>query len=308
MLDSATRAVVARFMSENKASSNHLLCLGYGYSAQALARVLDPQRWRISGTTRNKRPPSTGGAVAPIPFADAGDAIAHATHILISIPPDGQGDPTLLHHAEHFAGLANLRWLGYLSTTGVYGDTGGRPVDESAALVPTSDRSRRRIKAEFDWQDLAARHGLPLHIFRLAGIYGPGRSTLDQVRAGTARRIVKPGHAFSRIHVDDIATALALSMDNPQPGAVYNLCDDAPAEQIDVVTYACELLGREPPPAIPFEDAEPAMSPMQRSFWDDNRRIDNTRAKTELGLVLKYPTYRDGLTAILAAQFNDPKI
>jgi nucleoside-diphosphate-sugar epimerase len=237
--------------------------------------------------------------VTLIPFAEAGAAIADASHILISIPPDTRGDPTLRRHASRFAGLTHLKWLGYLSTTGVYGDTGGRPVDETAALVPTADRSRRRIKAEFDWQDHARTHSLPLHIFRLAGIYGPGRSPLDQVRAGTARRIVKPGHAFSRVHIDDIVTALTLSMSNPQPSAIYNLCDDAPAEQIDVVAYAYELLGQEPPPVIPFEEAEPTMSAMQRSFWDDNRRIDNTKAKTELGLVLKYPTYRDGLAALL---------
>jgi dTDP-D-glucose 4,6-dehydratase len=295
-------------MSEDKApSSSHLLCLGFGYSAQALAAALDPVRWRVSATVRDKKPRSPARPVTLIPFAEAGDAITDATHILISIPPDTNGDPTLRRHASHFTGLTNLKWLGYLSTTGVYGDTGGRAVDETAALVPTADRSRRRIKAEFDWQDIAAHYQLPLHIFRLAGIYGPGRSPLDQVRAGTARRIEKPGHAFSRIHVDDIAAALALSMSNPQPGAIYNLCDDAPAEQIDVVAYACELLGREPPPVVPFEAAEPDMSPMQRSFWDDNRRIDNTKAKAELGLALKYPTYRDGLRAILAAQIKDPR-
>lgn len=304
MLDSATRAVVARFMSENKAQ---LLCVGFGYTAQALVAALDPARWRVTATVHNTQPRLLFPAVARVPFADAGAAIAEATHIVISVPPDRQGDPTLSRYAAHFAAPTNLQWLGYLSTTGVYGDTAGRQVDETAALVPTADRSRRRIKAEFDWQDLAARHGLPLHIFRLAGIYGRGRSTLDQVRAGTARRIVKPGHAFSRIHVDDIAAALALSMDAPQPGAIYNLCDDAPAEQIDVVTYACELLGVEPPPAVAFAEAEAGMSAMQRSFWDDNRRIDNTKAKTELGLVLKYPTYREGLSALAAAVLSDPK-
>jgi nucleoside-diphosphate-sugar epimerase len=295
-------------MSEHKAHPlYHLLCLGFGYSAQALAAALDPTTWRVSGTVRDKKAHASVRPVTLIPFAEAGAAIAEATHILISIPPDTRGDPTLRRHASRFAGLTHLKWLGYLSTTGVYGDTGGRPVDEAAALVPTVDRSRRRIKAEFDWQDHAAAHNLPLHIFRLAGIYGPGRSPLDQVRAGTARRIAKPGHAFSRIHVDDIVAALTLSMSNPQPGAIYNLCDDAPAEQVDVVAYACELLGQEPPSAIPFEEAEPTMSALQRSFWDDNRRIDNTKAKTELGLVLKYPTYRDGLMAIQAALLNDPK-
>jgi hypothetical protein len=306
MLDSATCTFVARFMSENKAHisidlpSSRLLCLGYGYTAQALAATLDRAQWHVSGTVRDKKPRPAARPVTFIPFADAGPAIAEATHILISVPPDTRGDPALRRHASRFAGLTQLKWLGYLSTTGVYGDTSGRPVDETAALVPTADRSRRRIKAEFDWQDHAAMHNLPLHIFRLAGIYGPGRSPLDQARAGTARRIHKPGHAFSRIHVDDIVSALVLSMALPQPGAIYNLCDDAAAEQVDVVAYACELLGIAPPPVIAFEEAEPTMSPMQRSFWDDNRRVDNTKAKTELGLVLKYPTYRDGLRALIS--------
>jgi dTDP-D-glucose 4,6-dehydratase len=288
-------------MSENKAKPpNHLLCLGYGYCAQALAVTLDPATWRISATVRDKKPKAATRPIDFVAFADAPHIFAEATHILVSVPPDTHGDPVLRDHGEHLAGRTQLQWLGYLSTTGVYGDTGGRSVDETAALVPTADRSRRRIKAEFDWQDLAATHTLPLHIFRLAGIYGPGRNTIEQVRAGTARRIHKPGHAFSRIHVDDIVQALTQSMAAPQPGAIYNLCDDAPAEQIDVVTYACGLLGIEPPPVVAFEDAEPAMSAMQRSFWDDNRRIDNTKAKTELGLVLKYPTYREGLAALLS--------
>jgi nucleoside-diphosphate-sugar epimerase len=288
-------------MSENKAKPrNHLLCLGYGYCAQALAATLDPAMWRVSATMRDKKPKAPARPIDFVAFADAPPIFAEATHILVSVPPDIHGDPVLRDHGIHLAGLTRLRWLGYLSTTGVYGDTGGRSVDETAALVPTADRSRRRIKAEFDWQDVASAHGLPLHIFRLAGIYGPGRNTLDQVRSRSARRIHKPGHAFSRIHVDDIVQALTQSMAAPQPGAIYNLCDDAPAEQIDVVTYACELLGIEPPPVIAFEDAEPAMSAMQRSFWSDNRRIDNTKAKTELGLVLKYPTYREGLAALLS--------
>ena len=236
-----------------------------------------------------------------IPFAEAGPAIATATHILISIPPDTKGDPILRRHASHFASLSALRWIGYLSTTGVYGDTGGRAVDETAALVPTADRSRRRIKAEFDWQDQAATNALPLHIFRLAGIYGPGRSPLDQAKAGTARRIAKPGHAFSRIHVEDIVQALTLSMRAPQPGAIYNLCDDEAAEQIDVIAHAFALLGMAPPPPIDFDEAVKTMTPMQRSFWEDNRRIDNSRIKRELGLTLRYPTYRDGLAALHTA-------
>ncbi len=279
-------------------SKNRLLCVGFGYVAQALAVSLDRAGWDVSGTIRAKKVPAQPKPVTVVPFAEAGPAIATATHILISIPPDTRGDPVLRRHASHFATLSDLRWIGYLSTTGVYGDTGGRAVDETAALVPTADRSRRRIKAEFDWQDQAATNALPLHIFRLAGIYGPGRSPLDQARAGTARRIAKPGHAFSRIHVEDIVQALTLSMTAPQPGAIYNLCDDEAAEQIDVVACAFSLLGIEPPPPVDFKEAVKTMSPMQRSFWDDDRRIDNGRVKRELGLTLRYPTYREGLAAL----------
>lgn len=289
-------------MPEDK---SHLVCLGYGYVAQALAATLDRAHWRISGTVRGTVPPVPSRPVTLLPFAEAGTAIAEATHILVSIPPDATGDPTLLRHGSRFGGLTRLKWLGYLSTTGVYGDTGGRPVDETAALVPTAERSRRRIKAEFDWEDRAKQDNLPLHIFRLAGIYGPRRSPFDQIRAGTARRISKPGHAFSRIHVEDIVGALTLSMRQPQSGAIYNLCDDEAAEQVDVIAYACSLLGVEPPPSIDFAEAEPSMSAMQRSFWEDNRRIDNSRIKRELGLTLRYPTYREGLAALANSHVRD---
>lgn len=287
---------VSEIISGNKA---HLVCLGFGYVAQALATTLDRSAWEVSGTIRDKNPIRQPATVTFVPFAEAGPAIATATHILLSVPPDTRGDPVLRRHGSQFAGLSKLRWLGYLSTTGVYGDTGGRPVDETAALVPTADRSRRRIKAEFDWQDHAKDNALPLHIFRLAGIYGPGRSPLDQIRTGSARRVTKPGHAFSRIHVADIVQALRLSMNAPQPGAIYNLCDDEPAEQVDVVAHGCMLLGVVPPTPISFDEAVKTMTPMQRSFWEDNRRIDNTRVKRELGLALRYPTYREGLAALL---------
>ncbi|MEK9725956.1 MAG: SDR family NAD(P)-dependent oxidoreductase, partial [Rhodospirillaceae bacterium] len=188
------------------------------------------------------------------------------------------------------------------STTGVYGDTGGAWVDETAPASPDVGRSRRRAEAEAGWRDLAVRHDLPLHTFRLAGIYGPGRNVLDQARAGTARRIVKPGHRFSRIHVDDIARVLLASMARPDPGAVYNVCDDEPAEPAEVTAFACALLGIEPPPLVPFEEAARAMTPMGRTFWTDNRRVRNDRIKRELGVDLAYPTYREGLRAIYAAE------
>ena len=284
-------------MTENR---NKLVCLGFGYVARTLAAALDTERWDVVGTVRNGE--TTGSGAGLIPFAEAGSAIAQATHVLVSIPPDDSGDPALNQHDAALAGAAGLRWLGYLSTTGVYGDTGGRLVDESAALIPTHERGRRRVKAEFAWQDHAQAHARPLHIFRLAGIYGPGRSVFDQIRSGTARRVVKPGHAFSRIHVDDIVQALLLSIATPEPGAIYNVADDEAAEQADVVSYACQLLDVPAPPPVDFDDAVKTMSPMARSFWDDDRRVDNARLKSALGVSLRYPTYREGLQAILSAE------
>jgi nucleoside-diphosphate-sugar epimerase len=191
-----------------------------------------------------------------------------------------------------------LAWAGYLGTTGVYGDRGGEWVDEASPVAPTMPRTRRRVAAEGRW--LAS--GLPVHLFRLAGIYGPGpaRNPLDAVRSGTARRIVKPGQMFGRIHRDDIVQVLCASIARPNPGAIYNLADDEPAPPQDVVAYACALLGTAPPPEIPYEEAD--LSPMARSFYADNRRICNARIKEELGVILRYPTYREGLESLLAAE------
>jgi nucleoside-diphosphate-sugar epimerase len=275
------------------ADKHTLLCFGFGYVARALAAALDPARWDIVGTMHDTRPDSPVG-VQIVPFDDAGNAVAAATHILVSIPPGDDGDPTLLAHAEAIADATELEWVGYLSTTGVYGDTGGRAVDEAAPLLPSHERGRRRVKAEFAWQDM----DVPLHVFRLAGIYGPGRSTLDQVRAGTAKRVAKPGHVFSRIHVDDIVQALVLSMAKPDPGAIYNMADDEAAAPADVVGYACTLLGVTPPPLVDFDEAVTTMSPMARSFWDDQRLIDNGRIKRDLSWTPRYPSYRQGLAAI----------
>ena len=188
-------------------------------------------------------------------------------------------------------------WVGYLSTTGVYGDRGGARVDEASALRPTTTRGRRRVDAEAAWLGLHRDHGLPVHVFRLAGIYGPGRSQLDQVRAGRARRIVKPGQVFSRIHVDDIAAVLDASMQRPNAGAAYNVCDDVAAPPQDVVAYACRLLGVAPPPPVPIADAE--LGEMARSFYAENKRVDNGRIKRELGVTLAYPSYREGLAELL---------
>ncbi|MBK8174974.1 MAG: SDR family oxidoreductase [Rhodospirillales bacterium] len=286
----------------------HLFCLGYGYSAQALAAMVMSEGWIVSGTSRSaeKRSAMQAAGVRAFqfdpthPIADIATALATATGVLHSIAPGAEGDIVIDRLGAVIARLPTLRWLGYLSTTGVYGDTRGHLVDETATLSPTSERSRRRVQAERRWLAFGAQHGIAVHVFRLAGIYGPHRSAIDQVRKGDARRIVKPGHLFSRIHVDDIAQVLRASIDRPNAGRIYNLCDDEAASQADVVEYACALLGIDPPPPIAFADAEPALSPMARSFWNDNRRIDNRRIKQELGVVLRHPHYRSGLATIAA--------
>ena len=285
-----------------------LFCFGMGYSARRLASALAPRGWRIAGTCRD------AGAKAELESLGhdgflfdrltrlAPNALQGASYLLSSVPPDDAGDPVIELHGAHIARMEGLTWAGYLSSTGVYGDTGGARVDESARPRPTSARGRRRVAAESAWLALHERHGVPVHVFRLAGIYGPGRSALDQVRARTARRVDRPGHRFSRIHVDDIAAVLMASMARPAPGAIYNLCDDEPAQAADVVAFACALLGADAPPLVPFAEAEKNMSAMARSFWRDNRVVDNRRIKTELGVTLRYPDYRAGLRAILAEE------
>ena len=226
--------------------------------------------------------------------------LAGATHILLSIPPDADGDPALDCHGADIAAIEGLEWIGYLSTTGVYGDTGGAWVDENAPLAPTGERGKAQARGGTGWLALGAEHGLAVHVFRLAGIYGPGRNALAAVRRGTAKRISKPGQVFSRIHVADIAQVLAASIAKPHAGAIYNVCDDEPAPAADVVAHACTLLGVVPPPLTPLEDAD--LSPMARSFYADSRRVSNARIKAELGVTLRYPNYRAGLAALLAEE------
>ena len=286
-----------------------LFCFGLGFSALALARLVLAEGGRVAGTYRDdkSRLDLERQRIETFPY-EAGrpvdwlETLASVTDILVSIPPDAGGDPVLRQFAPILRTLPCLRWLGYLSTTGVYGDTGGALVDETAPLRPTSRRGEQRVRAERQWLDEAEAHGLPVHVFRLAGIYGPGRSALDQVRAGTARRVDRPNHLFSRIHVADIARVLRASMARPDPGRIYNVCDDEAAAPSDVIAHACALLGVAPPALVPFATAAASMSPMALSFWRDNRRVDNRRIKRELGVSLGYPTYREGLRAILDAE------
>lgn len=282
-----------------------LFCFGLGFSARHLAQRLQRDGWAVAGTCRSeekRREIEALGFAAHVfdraqPLADSDAALRGVTHVVSSIPPDDAGDPVLDCHLQDLQRPESLRWIGYLSTTGVYGDRSGDWVDETSQRVPTQDRSRRRVQAEDGWLTLWERDGMPVHVFRLAGIYGPGRSAIDSLRDGTAKRIVNPGQVFSRIHVEDIATVLMASMARPNPGAAYNVCDDNPAPPDEVIAYAAELLGMEPPPAVPFEQAE--LSEMARSFYADNKRVRNNRIKEELGVRLTYPDYRSGLAAIL---------
>jgi nucleoside-diphosphate-sugar epimerase len=285
-------------------TGSHLFCFGFGYSALALARCLVTSGWVVTGTCRSTEKAAAlreAGFFVVLFVRDRPVDLAvldGVTHLLVSVPPDARGDPVLDRHGADIAALPGLRWLGYLSTTGVYGDRGGGWVDETARLLPTGERGRRRVGAEQGWLGLWHDSGAPVHIFRLAGIYGPGRSAFDAMRAGTAKRIDKPGQVFSRIHVEDLATVLVASIAQPRPGAVYNVCDDDPAPSQAVVAHAARLLGVPPPPLVPFEAA--GLSPMARSFYDDNKRVSNRLIKTELGMRLRYPDFRAGLAAILA--------
>jgi nucleoside-diphosphate-sugar epimerase len=276
-------------------SAPHLFCFGLGYCAQALCLTLKARGIAVSGTVRSadKAAALRERGIAAQLFAEAAIP-AEATHLLISVPPGAEGDPVLARHGAMLKARAQqFAWAGYLSTTGVYGDRSGGLVDEESALLPSGARGRARVEAERDWRET----GLPLHIFRLAGIYGPERNQLAALKTGTAKRIDKPGQIFSRIHVDDIVAVLAASIAKPNPGRIYNVCDDEPANPADVTAFAATLLGVEPPPLVPLGEA--GLSALGRSFYEDSKRVSNARIKTELGVTLRYPSYKEGLKALL---------
>ena len=277
-----------------------LVVAGLGYAGAAAAREAAGAGWRVVGTARDPARASAPPGVEVLPFEEAGPAIAAATHLLATAAPgEGAGDPVLAAHGEAIRAAPDLRWIGYVSTTGVYGDHGGGWVEETTPPTPMQDRTRRRVAAEGQWAAFADR--LPVDLFRSGGIYGPGRSVFDELREGTARRTVKPGHAFSRVHRDDIALAVLAAMRQERaPGLrVLHLVDDEPAESAAVVEAAARLLGVEPPPAVSIEEAWPRMSPMARSFWGENRRVANAATKAALGIAWRCPTWREGLAAIL---------
>jgi nucleoside-diphosphate-sugar epimerase len=293
-------------MAHPSQRSHHLLCIGLGFSATALAARLSREGWQVTATATRpegvRRIEALGyrghafdGAAR---CAGLSDAIGAATHVVISVPPDADGDPVLRHHSADLRAAARLRVIAYLSTIGVYGDWAGAWVDETTELKPQSERSRRRAEAERAWLALGAETGKQVLVFRLAGIYGPGRSAIDNLLEGSARRIVKPGQVFNRIHVEDIAGVVAAAFRGQPRHSVYNVSDDEPCPPQDVVAYAAELLGRPLPPEIPFEQA--ALSPMGASFYAENKRASNARAKGDLGWRPIYPSYREGLESIAA--------
>ncbi len=297
-----------------------LFCFGYGYTADYLGHDLQTNHegWTIGGTTRDKERRNELLARrirARIfdyehPIEDPKTLFNRFSHLLISTPPNDQGDPVFNIHAEDLINLKNLKWVGYLSSTNVYGNRDGAEVDETSEIRPTSQRGSRRALAERQWLSLYERYGVPVHIFRLSGIYGPGRSALDSLRVGTARRIEKPGHKFNRIHVDDIIQTLYQSFKNPNPGSIYNITDDLPAPSHETIAQACKLLNMPVPPLTPIDEVD--MAPIALSFYKDNKHVLNNKIKEELGVQLKYPNYRDGLQGCLNAEENfikkQPKI
>lgn len=276
---------------------------GLGYSALAFARLIKPRAEWIGGTVRTADKAAKLRAEAIDTFVFDGTApgegiaaaLDNSTHCVIAIPPGENGDPVLAHHAEDLVAAKNLSWISYLSTVGVYGNSGGAWIDECTTPRPQPGRSTRRLEAEEAWRNLAERRDIALAISRIAGIYGPGRNALQALADGKARRVIKQGQVFNRIHVDDIAQTLEAELARRADG-VFNLADDEPSPPQDVVAFAANLMGVEPPPEVPFEEAD--LSPMAKSFYGENKRVSNRRLREELGVALCYPTYRDGLTAL----------
>ena len=282
-------------------SRDNLLIFGCGFSGEAIARLAAGNFAAITGTTRDaaKADRIRNAGAEPLVFEgetlspELVSRLAGTTHLLVSIAPGEAGDPVLNALEKSEAALPALKWTGYLSTVGVYGDHGGAWVDEQTEPRPVSKRSRQRLEAETAWRTFAGARGLPLAVLRLSGIYGPGRNAFVNIANGTARRLVKPGQVFNRIHCDDIASA-ALAAARRKADGIFNITDDEPAPPQDVVTFAHELAGVAPPPETDFETAD--LSPMARSFYGENKRVSNAKSKAELGLAYAFPDYRTALT------------
>jgi len=290
-------------MAIKKTNQPHLLVFGPGYSASTLISTAVDKKWQVSATWRREEAAQAILAQRAYPVAFSTDALKRqdiqnsVTHIMVSIAPQSDGDPVLNSFKNWIAACPKLQWIGYLSSTNVYGDHGGRWVDEAATTNPSLARGKRRLTAEKDWLQLGTDTGVPVHIFRLAGIYGQERNALTNVRKGKARRVIKPGQVFGRIHRDDIASALWLAANSGLENNIFNLADDLPSPPQDVICEAARLLGVSPPPEIDFKDA--TLSPMGRSFYQENKRVKNQKAKDMLGWKLVYPDYLQALPKIL---------
>ena len=288
---------------------NHLFCFGLGYSGRALGRSLVREGWKVSGTTRDPKKMDILEKEGLEAYCFPGeeclieDQISLATHLISTIPPQSLGDIVYKNFYQIIEQKQNLRWIGYLSSTGVYGNRDGSWVDEESDLMTSNPRNRLRIEAENQWLQLGRKNGVGVHVFRAAGIYGEGRNVLETVRAGRARRVEKKGHISNRIHVEDLVTVLKSSMGKAESNSIYNVCDDEPVSAKEVVEFACQLLKTEPPPVIPFQQAE--LSDIARTFYLDNKKIRNEKMKKELNIQLKYPDYRTGLITILGTLKSD---
>jgi nucleoside-diphosphate-sugar epimerase len=287
-----------------------LICFGFGYCAEHFVAAYGRKFDRIIGTVRGRERAAIlnaydGGRMRALVFdgethePELDRVISEAEGALVSVPPGDGGDPVLSAYGALLAQAKNLRAIVYLSTIGVYGDRGGEWVDETAQAHPDSGRGSARLSAERDWQSLGERNGASVAVLRLAGIYGPGQNALEQIARGKARRVIKPGQIFNRIHVTDIAQAIDAAF-TLQASGIFNVADDEPSPPADPLVFAAQLLGVAPPPEIPFAQAAQTMSPMALSFWQECRRVKNDKLKHELGVTLRYPTYREGLKALFA--------
>lgn len=285
----------------------NILILGLGYSAGFFARAALARGWAVTGTVRSaeKAERLSREGIPTLVFDGLSvsraleKAVATADAVLVSVQPSEDGDAALRLLRDALSLAPRLRWIGYLSTIGVYGDQGGAWIDETMPVKPSNARTRQRVAIEQDWLSLGRESGKPVQIFRLSGIYGPGRNAITKLREGTATRLIKPGQVFNRIHVDDIAGVVMASLARPRDGAIYNVTDDEPGPPQDVITFAAELTGLEPPPEVPFEQAQ--LSPMAASFYGESKRISNALVKRELAYAFRYPTYREALRALAAA-------
>lgn len=275
---------------------NTLLIFGYGYTGSYVANLISQNGWQVIGTSTRSPLRTESTNIIPYDKGAITNVIKRASHILISIPPDENGDVVLGNFADLLSSAKGLRWIGYLSSTAVYGDHNGDLVNEESALRPSSERARQRIRAEEKWLEFGEQHKISVNIFRLAGIYGPKRNALEQVRNGKARSIFKEGQVFSRIHVEDIARVIVAAIKLGSLREIYNLADDKPCPTSEVNNFAAELLGAIPLPIIHIKDAE--LSEMAREFYNDNKRVSNSKIKDKLHIKLKYPTFCEGLKAI----------